>query len=93
MDQPRDRAFQGLPLLCLATVLEDLFPDDPLGSLVQVCPQGFGQLGELRPEDVVGKAGHDHQGHGGAALASLAIGIQAVAAAECQEELQVPTIA
>ena len=74
-------------------ILEDLLPGDAFRGLVQVGPKCLGQLGELGPQDVVGEAGDNPQHHGGPTLTMLAIGLKSIAAAEGQEEFEVPPIA
>jgi len=82
----------GLPGFRITRVLENLLPDDAFRGFVQILPQRFRQLGELWPEDVVHEAGHDQQYDCRPALAVPPEGIQPIAAAQGQEQPQVPPV-
>ena len=71
--------------------LQGLF-DHPIGEGVEIGHQGALQVEEFGPEGVVHEAAIEPRHHGGAALAAVAVGADAVAAQQGHEQVARPLI-
>ena len=90
----RCRAIFGgsLPLFGFFGIAEDFFADDAFSGFVEIFIQGRFDLKEFWPEGAVDERGRGSQDDGRIALARVAVGVQAISAAERQKEPPVPTI-
>ncbi len=67
-------------------VAVDAFGDDAVGDVIEVVAEGGAEVEVLRPEGFVDEGAGDADHDGGAALAGVAVGFEAVATEEGDEE-------